>query len=228
MSAADARAARDAGADAIFISNHGGRQFDAQPSTTHALQEIAAAVGGQTEILIDGGIRHGSDILKLTALGASACLVGRPAVYGAVTAGQPGVSAILRTLAEEAATALAFTGATRLDDLNPDMVAGATAWRSAGPLRYPLHWRASTHPVPAALGLLRALIGRQPRPLHPRLARRAHPLAGTPRPAPAPLTGTLTHLADQRNATDGGWWQLPYRRALNSQSSAELRILGMN
>jgi L-lactate dehydrogenase (cytochrome) len=137
MSAADARAARDAGADAIFISNHGGRQFDAQPSTTHALQEIAAAVGGETEILIDGGIRRGGDILKLTALGASACLVGRPAVYGAVTAGQPGVSAILRILAEEAATALAFTGATRLDDLNPDMVVGPTAWRSASPRRHP-------------------------------------------------------------------------------------------
>jgi FMN-dependent dehydrogenase len=109
----------------------------AEPSTAHALQEIAASVGGQTEILIDGGIRRGSDILTLTALGASACLVGRPAVYGAVTAGQPGVSAILRTLAEEAATALAFTGATRLDDLNPDMVAGPTACRSAGQRSHP-------------------------------------------------------------------------------------------
>jgi L-lactate dehydrogenase (cytochrome) len=70
MSAADAQPARDAGTDAIFTSNHGGRQFDAQPSTTYALQEIAAAVGGETEILIDGGIRRGSDLLKLTALGA--------------------------------------------------------------------------------------------------------------------------------------------------------------
>ena len=123
MSGDDAKQARSIGVDAVFVSNHGGRQFDDQPSTTRALEEVAAAVGGDVEILVDGGIRRGSDIVKLTALGASACLIGRPAVYGLVGDGQRGVAAVLDILAEEAAVALAFTGATRLDALRPGTLA---------------------------------------------------------------------------------------------------------
>jgi isopentenyl diphosphate isomerase/L-lactate dehydrogenase-like FMN-dependent dehydrogenase len=123
MSGHDATRARDAGVDAVFVSNHGGRQFDAQPSTTHALEEVAAAVGGDLEILVDGGIRRGSDIVKLAALGANGCLIGRPAVYGLVSNGQAGVCSVLDILAEEAATALAFTGATRLDQVGHGAIA---------------------------------------------------------------------------------------------------------
>jgi L-lactate dehydrogenase (cytochrome) len=124
MSAHDAKRARDIGVDATFVSNHGGRQFDAQPSTTRALEEVVAAIGGDVEILVDGGVRRGSDIVKLTALGATACLIGRPAVYGLVAGGQAGVSSVLKILADEAAAALAFTGATRLDRLREGSIVG--------------------------------------------------------------------------------------------------------
>ena len=117
MTAQDAMTARDIGVDAAFVSNHGGRRFDAQPSTARALEDVAAAVGGDLEILVDGGIRRGSDIVKLTGLGATACLIGRPAVYGLVSNGQAGVAAVLDILADEAASALAFTGATSLGQL---------------------------------------------------------------------------------------------------------------
>ena len=126
MGVADAKLAHDAGADAIFVSNHGGRQFDGQPSTARAVEQISAAVGGEVEIIADGGVRRGSDIVKLAALGATACAIGRPAVYGAVAAGERGVSAILETLTEEAAVALAFTGATGLAEVTSDILASAS------------------------------------------------------------------------------------------------------
>ncbi|MDQ8705538.1 alpha-hydroxy acid oxidase [Streptomyces sp. LHD-70] len=123
MNAQDALRAVDAGADAIFVSNHGGRQFDAQPSTVSALAEIAQAVDGQAEVLVDSGIRRGSDLVKMRALGATAGLIGRPAVYGLVHSGQAGVAAVLDILRDEAATALAFTGNTTLNTLNTSALA---------------------------------------------------------------------------------------------------------
>ncbi|MEV7957589.1 alpha-hydroxy acid oxidase [Streptomyces sp. NPDC088252] len=123
MSAQDARRAVDAGADAIFVSNHGGRQFDAQPSTVSALAEIAQAVDGQAEVLVDSGIRRGSDLVKMRALGATAGLIGRPAVYGLVHSGEAGVAAVLDILRDETATALAFTGNTTLNTLNASALA---------------------------------------------------------------------------------------------------------
>lgn len=122
MTAQDAIHARDAGADGVFVSNHGGRQFDGQPSTVHALEEVGNAVGGNLDILVDSGIRRGADVLKLTALGAGACLVGRPAVYGFVGGGYRGVVDVLKILAEEASTAMAFTGNTRLERLHPGTI----------------------------------------------------------------------------------------------------------
>jgi isopentenyl diphosphate isomerase/L-lactate dehydrogenase-like FMN-dependent dehydrogenase len=119
----DARAAIDAGADAVYVSNHGGRQFDAQPSTAAALPSIAEAVAGRVPVLVDGGIRRGSDIVKLTALGADLCLVGRPAVYGLVHSGAAGASRVLQVLTDETAVALAFTGATRLRDVDRSVLA---------------------------------------------------------------------------------------------------------
>jgi isopentenyl diphosphate isomerase/L-lactate dehydrogenase-like FMN-dependent dehydrogenase len=123
MGADDARAAIDAGADAVYVSNHGGRQFDAQPSTAAALPSIAEAVAGRVPVLVDGGIRRGSDIVKLTALGADLCLVGRPAVYGLVHSGAAGVGRVLEVLTDEIAVALAFTGATRLRDADRSVLA---------------------------------------------------------------------------------------------------------
>lgn len=110
MAADDARRAVDAGVDAVYVSNHGGRQFDAQPSTAAALPAIAQAVGGQTEILVDGGVRRGGDVAKMRAMGATACLIGRPAVYGVASHGSDGVRAVLDILTDELRTALGFTG----------------------------------------------------------------------------------------------------------------------
>jgi isopentenyl diphosphate isomerase/L-lactate dehydrogenase-like FMN-dependent dehydrogenase len=125
MAPDDARAAIDAGADAVYVSNHGGRQFDAQPSTAAALPSIAGAVGGRVPVMADGGIRRGSDIVTMTALGADLCLVGRPAVYGVVHSGTAGVGRVLDLLAGETAVALAFTGTTRLRDVDRSvLVAG--------------------------------------------------------------------------------------------------------
>jgi isopentenyl diphosphate isomerase/L-lactate dehydrogenase-like FMN-dependent dehydrogenase len=123
MGADDARAAIDAGADAVYVSNHGGRQFDAQPSTAAALPSIAEAVAGRVPVLVDGGIRRGSDIVKLTALGADLCLVGRPAVYGLVHSGAAGVGRVLEVLTDETYVALAFTGSTRLRDADRSVLA---------------------------------------------------------------------------------------------------------
>jgi isopentenyl diphosphate isomerase/L-lactate dehydrogenase-like FMN-dependent dehydrogenase len=119
----DAHAAIDAGADAVYVSNHGGRQFDAQPSTTAALPSIAEAVAGRVPVLVDGGIRRGSDIVKMTALGADLCLVGRPAVYGLVHSGAAGVRTALDVLSQEASVALAFTGTTSLPDVDRSVLA---------------------------------------------------------------------------------------------------------
>jgi isopentenyl diphosphate isomerase/L-lactate dehydrogenase-like FMN-dependent dehydrogenase len=123
MCADDAHTAIDAGADAVYVSNHGGRQFDAQPSTTAALPSIAEAVAGRVPVLVDGGIRRGSDIVKMTALGADLCLVGRPDVYGLVHSGAAGVRTALDVLSQEASVALAFTGTTSLPDVDRSVLA---------------------------------------------------------------------------------------------------------
>ena len=123
MSPDDARAAIDSGADAVYVSNHGGRQFDSEPSTVSALPAIADTVAGQVPVLADGGIRRGSDIVTMMAMGADLCLVGRPVVYGMVDSGTPGAERVLDILTEEAAVALAFTGTTRLRDVDRSVVA---------------------------------------------------------------------------------------------------------
>ena len=123
----DARLAIESGVDGIYVSNHGGRQFDAQPSTVAALPAIAAAVAGRADVLFDGGIRRGADVVKARALGADACLVGRPVVYGAIHAGQPGAEAVLALLNDELATALAFVGARSYPEVGPEAIAEAAA-----------------------------------------------------------------------------------------------------
>jgi L-lactate dehydrogenase (cytochrome) len=110
LDAEDARLAVAAGADAIVVSNHGGRQLDGAMSSIHALPAIVDAVGHQTEVWFDGGIRTGQDILKATALGATGSLVGRAFLYGLGAMGEAGVSKMLNILHKELDVSMALTG----------------------------------------------------------------------------------------------------------------------
>lgn len=122
MTAEDARRAVGEGMDGIIVSNHGARVLDAQPATIDVLPEIADAIGAAVPILLDGGIRRGSDIFKALALGARAVLVGRPYVYGLATAGATGVAHVIQILRAELEIAMALTGCPVLDDIGPHAV----------------------------------------------------------------------------------------------------------
>jgi 4-hydroxymandelate oxidase len=113
---ADATQAVAAGAGGIIVSNHGGRTLDTAPTTAAALPRVVQAVAGAVPVLVDGGIRRGTDVLKAMALGASAVLVGRPAVYGLAHAGAAGVAHVLRLLRDELEVAMALTGCRTLDE----------------------------------------------------------------------------------------------------------------
>jgi len=115
---ADARSAVDHGVDAVIVSNHGGRQLDGVRSAISALPEVVDAVAGRAEVLIDGGVRRGTDVLKAIALGAKACMIGRPYMYGLAAKGWPGVAQALDLLRNEIDLALALTGNTSLASLN--------------------------------------------------------------------------------------------------------------
>ena len=116
----DARAAADAGVDGLVVSNHGGRQLDAVPSTAAALPAVVEAVGDRIEVLVDGGVRSGLDLLKMMAMGAKACLVGRPWAWAVAAKGEAGVAHLLEILRDELAVAMALTGTTDVADLGPD------------------------------------------------------------------------------------------------------------
>jgi 4-hydroxymandelate oxidase len=122
LTAEDARAALGAGADAIVVSNHGGRQLDGCIPTAAALPEVVAAVGGRVPVLVDGGIRDGGDVLRALALGADAVLVGRPYAWGLATGGEAGVGAVLDALAADLVRAMALAGCPSLADITPDRV----------------------------------------------------------------------------------------------------------
>jgi isopentenyl diphosphate isomerase/L-lactate dehydrogenase-like FMN-dependent dehydrogenase len=117
MTPEDARRAVDHGMDAIVVSNHGGRQLDGARSTISALPEIAAAVGSQIEILLDSGIRRGSDIVKAIALGANGVLIGRAYMYGLAAHGEAGAVAAIRLLAAEMEISMAFMGVRSIAEL---------------------------------------------------------------------------------------------------------------
>ena len=118
----DARLAVHHGVAGIVVSNHGGRQLDTVPATIDVLPEIAAAVGGAMPVLLDGGIRRGTDVVKALALGADAVGVGRPVVWGLAAGGREGVSKVLELLREDFDQALAQCGGRRPADLTPDQV----------------------------------------------------------------------------------------------------------
>jgi len=114
----DAVRAIDAGADGVVVSNHGGRQLDGVPASLDALPAIAAAVGERGQVLLDGGIRRGTDVVKAMCLGASAVCIGRPFLYGLAVRGPDGVSDVLNILRTEIARALRLMGARRVTELD--------------------------------------------------------------------------------------------------------------
>ena len=125
LSADEARRAVDHGVDGILVSNHGGRQLDYAPASIEVLPEIADAVQGRAEVLLDSGARRGSDVVKALALGAKAVLVGRPHLYGLACAGQAGVAQALGILRDELDRCLALIGCPRVADLDRSYV----SWR---------------------------------------------------------------------------------------------------
>ena len=121
---ADARQAVSVGAAGLIVSNHGGRTLDTAPATVTALPRVVQAAGGAVPVLVDGGIRRGTDVLKAMALGASAVLVGRPAVWGLANAGAAGVAHVLRLLRDELEVAMALTGCATLAEATPALLEG--------------------------------------------------------------------------------------------------------
>jgi 4-hydroxymandelate oxidase len=121
----DARAAVENGAAGIIVSNHGGRQLDSALATLDALPEVAAAVDGRVPVLIDGGIRRGTDVLKALALGAKATLIGRPILWGLTCSGQAGVESVLALLQEELARTMALCGVCTLAEVTPELIRAA-------------------------------------------------------------------------------------------------------
>lgn len=117
LNAADARLAVDCGADGVIVSNHGGRNLDCAIASIDALPEVVDAVGHRAEVLLDSGVRRGSDIAKALALGAKAVLVGRAPLWGVAVAGERGAARALAILAEELDRCMAFLGAPSLDAL---------------------------------------------------------------------------------------------------------------
>jgi (S)-mandelate dehydrogenase len=122
LRADDAERALAAGIDGLVLSNHGGRQLDGAISGLDALAEVARATGGKLPLLVDGGVRRGSDIAKAVALGAEGVLLGRAPVYGLAAGGEDGVSHALAILADEFDRTLALTGCAGVADLSPDLI----------------------------------------------------------------------------------------------------------
>jgi len=122
LRADDAKRAADAGFDAVVVSNHGGRQLDHVPAPIEVLAEIVAALNGQAEVILDGGIRRGTDVLKALALGAKAGMTGRPFLYGLAAGGAAGVDKAFAILAAEIRRDMALAGCPTIDGIGPDLV----------------------------------------------------------------------------------------------------------
>jgi L-lactate dehydrogenase (cytochrome) len=122
LDAEDARAAVAAGADAVVVSNHGGRQLDGALASARALPRIVDALAGRTTVLVDGGVRTGQDIARMRALGADATLIGRPWVWAVAAGGEPAVKRLLGLLQAELRTVQALTACPRNADLGPEII----------------------------------------------------------------------------------------------------------
>jgi 4-hydroxymandelate oxidase len=122
LTAEDATLAVEHGAEAIIVSNHGGRQLDGAPASIEALPEVVEAVAGRAEVLMDGGVRRGTDVLKALALGARAVLIGRPYIWGLALAGEEGVKRVLDILRFELELAMALAGCPAVADIGPALL----------------------------------------------------------------------------------------------------------
>jgi L-lactate dehydrogenase (cytochrome) len=118
----DAKIAAKAGAAALVVSNHGGRQLDGAPSSISALPKIADAVGSEIEVMFDGGVRTGQDIVRALALGARSCMIGRSYVYGLGAGGEEGVATAIDLLAKELSVTMALTGTRNVREINRDAI----------------------------------------------------------------------------------------------------------
>ncbi len=125
LTAEDALLAVEHGADAVVVSNHGGRQLDSCPASLDALPEVVEAVDGRLPVLMDGGVRRGTDVLKAIALGAAAVMVGRPAAWGLAAEGEDGVAGVLGIFRAEIENAMALTGCRTVAEIGRDLVAPA-------------------------------------------------------------------------------------------------------
>jgi 4-hydroxymandelate oxidase len=123
----DALRAREHGAKGVVVSNHGGRQLDTSPATIEVLESIITAVDGRIEVLIDGGVRRGTDVLKALALGARAVLIGRPVLWGLAVDGERGVSSVLEILRRELDVAMALAGCCNVEEIDIDLIHPSSA-----------------------------------------------------------------------------------------------------
>ena len=126
LSAQDAQRIKSAGADAVYVSNHGGRQLDSAPPAIDALPQIRAAVGDDYPLLFDSGVRSGEDVVKALASGADFVMLGCPLLYAIGADGARGLDALINIFAEEISLTLAQLGASRVGDINPDMIVDPT------------------------------------------------------------------------------------------------------
>jgi len=119
----DAREAVKTGAQALVVSNHGGRQLDGAPSSIEVLPEVVAAVGDQIEVMFDGGIRSGQDVVRAVALGAKSCMIGRAYAYGLGAAGGPGVSKAIDLIRNEMLVTMGLCGVNTIAEIDDHILA---------------------------------------------------------------------------------------------------------
>jgi 4-hydroxymandelate oxidase len=122
LSAEDASRAVERGADGVIVSNHGGRNLDTVPATIDALPRVMEAVAGRIPVMLDSGVRHGTDVLMALALGAKAVFIGRPYVYGLAAGGAKGVERVINILRDELERAMALTGRRSIAEIDKSVL----------------------------------------------------------------------------------------------------------
>jgi len=120
----DAKLAVEHGVDAVIVSNHGGRQLDGVRSAISALPDVVDAVAGRAEVILDGGVRRGTDVLKAVALGAKACMIGRAYIYGLGAGGQAGVAKAIEVISNELSVTMGLCGVNNIKDVSPNILVG--------------------------------------------------------------------------------------------------------